>query len=134
MVTEMNRSGFCCLFLLASWPFRETEESAVRSTRFLFMALLSLFGMLGCNAPSVPGAPGVPVPIKVLENPTTGERVRFFREIPFKVPLAYDEKQHIADWTAKQQKDGFTKEIAPEEDGEQFAELRRNNLATRPSQ
>ena len=106
----------------------------MRSTHFLFMALLSLFSMLGCNAPSVPGSLGIPEPIKVLENPTTGKRVRFFREIPFKVPPAYDEKKHITDWTAKQQKDGFTKEIAPEEDREQFAELRRKNLATRPSQ
>jgi hypothetical protein len=36
-----------------------------------------------CGNPSVPGSPGVPEPIKVLENPDTGGRVRFFREISF---------------------------------------------------
>ena len=96
--------------------------------------ILSLFSIVGCNTSSVPGSPGVPEPIRILENPATGVRVRFFREIPFKVPTGYDEKKHIADWTSKQNKDGFMKEITPEEDREQLAELRRKNFSVRPPQ
>jgi hypothetical protein len=66
-----------------------------------------------------------------LENPKTGERVRFSREVPLTVPRDYDEAKHVADWTARQEKAGFTKEITPEEDREALAELRRKNLAAK---
>jgi hypothetical protein len=65
----------------------------------------------------------------VLENPETGDRVRFYKEIPFKVPADYDEQKHIADWTAKQKDDGFTITISPEDDRQQLAELQGKNLA-----
>lgn len=83
--------------------------------------------LLGCNSPSVPGSPGVPEPIRVVENPQTGERARFFREIPFKVPATYNEAEAIANWKKDQAKLGFTKEISPEEDRERLAELRKKN-------
>lgn len=93
----------------------------------LASALLMLLGF-GCT-PHVPNEPGVPEPIKVLENPKSGERVRFFREIPFKVPAGYDEKKHLADWASEKQKAGFTKDIPVAEDREQWAEVRRRNKA-----
>ncbi len=81
----------------------------------------------GCSSPSVPGSPGVPEPICVLEDPDNGQRVRLYKEIPFKVPADYDEEKHIAEWTAKQNAHGYTKEISPEDDREQLAELRAAN-------
>jgi hypothetical protein len=96
---------------------------------FIIMALCSLVNFAGCGTPSVPGSPGVPEPIMVLENPTTGERVRYFREISFKVPKDFDEQKALTEWTATQQKNGFTKEITPEDDRDELAELRRKNLA-----
>jgi hypothetical protein len=85
--------------------------------------VLSAVLLAGC------GSPGVPDPIKVLENPTTGARARFFREIPYKVPANYDEKTHLAGWTAEQKKAGFSKEISPAADREALAKLRKTNLA-----
>jgi len=78
---------------------------------------------------SVPGSPGVPEPIKVLENPQTGDRARFFREIGFKTPRGYDAKRHLAEWVAAEAKAGFTREISPEEDWPAWAELRARNHA-----
>ena len=75
------------------------------------------------------GFPRVPDPIKVLENPKTGERARFFREIPFKVPKDYDETKHLAEWSAQQGEAGFTKEITPVNDRAVLLEIRRRNLA-----
>ena len=49
-----------------------------------------------------------PVPLVVLENPTTHQRANFYREIPFKVPANYDETKHIAQWKADQIAKGFT--------------------------
>jgi hypothetical protein len=97
----------------------------------IFVALCSLMNFAGCGTPSVPGSPGVPEPIKVLENPTTGERVRYFREISFKEHKDFDEQEAITEWTAKQQKNGFTKDITPEDDRDELADLRRKNLAAR---
>jgi hypothetical protein len=96
---------------------------------FTSTVLLSVLNIVGCGSSSVPGSPGVPEPIMVLENPATGERVRFFREIPYKVPKDYDENKHLAEWMADHRKNGFTTEITPEADREQLAELRRKNLA-----
>lgn len=99
------------------------------ATKFCGLLLATFFGFTGCSSWSVHGSPGVPEPICVLENPETGERVRFYKEIPFKVPADYDEQKHIADWTAKQNEKGFTKRISPEDDRPQLAELRSRNLA-----
>ena len=87
------------------------------------LVLISLLCFIGCSSP------GVPEPIVVLENPETGERVRFFKEIPLKVPANYDESKHIADWTANQNANGFTELISPEEDRQQLAVLHEMNLA-----
>jgi hypothetical protein len=65
----------------------------------LFLALV-----LGC-------AHAKPEVICTLENPTTGERVQMFKEIPYKVPANYDEAKHIASWKADQATKGFTHEI-----------------------
>jgi hypothetical protein len=65
----------------------------------LFLALV-----LGC-------AQAKPKVICTLENPTTGERVQMFKEIPFKVPANYDEPKHIASWKADQAAKGFTREV-----------------------
>ena len=59
-----------------------------------------------CNA-------GHPRPLKVLENPQTGQRVEFYKEIWYKVPRGYDPKKHLADWTNDQRMKGFTKEVPP---------------------
>jgi hypothetical protein len=56
-------------------------------------------------------APNPPRPLVVLENPATGERVSFFREIPYKVPADYDEDEHLAQWKAEQERAGFTVEV-----------------------
>ncbi len=82
--------------------------------------------LLAQTTPSC-GSPGVPDPIKVLENPATGERARFFEEIPFKVPADYDEAKHLREWTKQQNDAGFKREIAPADDREALAELRRKN-------
>ena len=95
----------------------------MRFVIFRFIALAWICTLIGC------GSPGVPQPIRVLENPTTGERVRFFREIGFKVPKGYDERKHLADWTATQEESGFTSEVFPEDDRARLAELRAKNLA-----
>ncbi len=89
---------------------------------YFVVAIFCIIVATGC------GNSGVPEPIKVLENPATGERVRFFREISVKVPKGYNETKHIADWTATQNQAGFTKEIAPKDDREKLAGLRRKNL------
>lgn len=73
------------------------------------------------------GSPSLPEPIKVLENPATGERARFFEEIPYKVPADYDEAKHLREWTKEQNDAGFTREIVPADDREALAELRRKN-------
>lgn len=91
----------------------------VRNVVALFVCGLAV---IGCRDA------GLPEPIKVLENPATGERMRFFREISFKAPEGYNEAKHIADWTATQNQAGFTKEIAPKDDREKLAELRQKNL------
>ena len=49
----------------------------------LVMSLACMLILVGC------GSPGTPQPIKVLENPTTGERARFFPEIAYKIPADY---------------------------------------------
>ena len=72
---------------------------------------------------------GVPDPIKVLANPATGQRERFFPEIWYKVPANYDQAKHLRSWTRQKNQGGFTVEISPEEDRAALAELRRRNLA-----
>jgi hypothetical protein len=101
--------------------------------RVLCLMPAALLSIAGCTSHSVPGSPGVPKPIRVLENPQTGERVRLFKEIGFKTPAGYDEQKHIAEWTATHNKDGFTKEISTAEDRPQLAELREKNLAASKS-
>ena len=99
--------------------------------RMLLAVVVAVVGIviaIGCRDA------GLPEPIKVLENPVTGERVRFFREIPFKVPKGYNETKHIADWTATQNQAGFTKEIAPKDDCDALAELRRKNFESNKPQ
>ena len=49
-----------------------------------------------------------PVPLVVMENPSTHQRANFYREIPFKVPANYDETKHIAQWKETQRAAGFT--------------------------
>ena len=68
-----------------------------------------LASILCCGCGECPARP--PEPIVVLENPTTHERVGFYREVPFKVPAGYDEMTHIAQWKAQQAAKGFTKII-----------------------
>lgn len=53
--------------------------------------------------------------------------MRFFREIPFKVPSDYDESKHLATWTATQVAAGFTREVSPQADHDALAELREKN-------
>ncbi|MHC4404771.1 MAG: hypothetical protein ACYTG0_34410 [Planctomycetota bacterium] len=95
----------------------------MRIACFLLVTLVSMMSMMGC------GSPGVPEPIKVLEDPQTGERVRFFKEIWYKVPKDYNETKHLAEWTATQEEAGYTKEITPEDDRKRLAELRAKNRA-----
>ncbi len=102
----------------------------MRSVDVLILAMVSTISLVGCGSPSVPGSPGIPEPIKVLENPKTGERTRFFREIAFKAPAGYSESTHLAEWSDTHVKAGFTKEITPESDREHLKELRKKNLAT----
>jgi hypothetical protein len=80
--------------------------------------------LAGCDGHSIPGSPGVPEPKKVLENPQTGERVRFFREIWYKAPRGYDAEKLMADWVAARKSEGFTLEISPEQDRPAWAEAR----------
>jgi len=100
-------------------------------TSIRVMSLTAGILVCGCSfhgcGPSVSGEPGVPEPIRVLENPKTNERTRFFREVPFKVPKDYDEKKHLAEWVAEKNKAGFTKEVSVADDREQWAEVRRKN-------
>ena len=49
-----------------------------------------------------------PVPMIVMENPSTHQRANFYREIPFKVPANYDETKHIAQWKETQRAAGYT--------------------------
>ncbi len=93
----------------------------MRSLPFLTLSVTLWISVFGCSSKAVPRA------LKVLENPTTGERVRFFREIPLKVPANYDETKHIAEWSATQAAAGFTNEITPEDDRTNLAELRKKN-------
>lgn len=95
----------------------------MRTVHHLLLTLLFPLLAVGC------GSRGIPEPIKVLENPSTGERVRFFREVQYKVPANYDESQHIAEWRKEKQEAGFTKEISPVDDRESLADLRKKNLA-----
>lgn len=90
--------------------------------------ILLLVAIVGCEFRSLT-VTKVPEPILVLENPETGERVRFYREDPFKVPTNYDEAKHIAGWVNDQNQLGFTKEVTPEDDREQLAEVHRKNMA-----
>jgi hypothetical protein len=90
-------------------------------------AALLLAGVIllaGCNGHSVPGSPGVPEPMKVLENPQTGERARFFREIWYKAPSGYDAEDLMADWVTARKSEGFTHEISIEEDRPAWAATR----------
>ena len=89
----------------------------------LVMSLACMLLLVGC------GSPGMPQPIKVLENPTTGERARFFPEIAYKVPADYDQSKHIASWTVSKQQVGFTREISPADDRESFTEEQAKNRA-----
>jgi hypothetical protein len=66
--------------------------------------MLLLAFVLGC-------AQAKPKVICTLENPTTGERVEMYKEIPYKVPADYDEAKHIASWKAGQAAKGFTREV-----------------------
>ena len=94
----------------------------MNSSRFNSLAVCVLAGLFGCQVS------GVPEPIRVLENPETGERVRMYREIAYKVPADYDEEVHIAEWKESQRTEGFTVEISPEDDRERLAEERARNL------
>jgi len=71
-------------------------------SRLLVLAVACLIGSCAQNPPD---------PILVLENPTTHERARFYREIPYKVPADYDEAKHIAGWRAEQERKGFTVQV-----------------------
>ena len=95
----------------------------MRLIHSLVMSLACTLALVGC------GSPGIPQPLKVLENPATGERARFFPEIAFKVPTNYDQAQHIATWTADKQQEGFTKEISPADDHETLTERQAKNRA-----
>src|SRR5262245_59505356 len=75
------------------------KKSISKSAEAWPTLILAMSCFLGCGNPSVLGTPGVPKPIKVLENPQTGERVRLYKEIWFKKPKGYDESKHIAEWT-----------------------------------
>lgn len=72
-----------------------------------FVVALSIALLLAACA----GAP--PEPILVLENPANGERVSFYREIPFKVPAGYDEAKHIASWRHEKELAGYTRQVKP---------------------
>lgn len=100
-------------------------------------AMASLFAagfFLGaCTDHGAPGSPGVPEPIKVLENPRTGERARFFAEIGYKTPRGYDANKHLAEWVAAKAKAGFTQEISPAQDRPALAEMRARNRANQAS-
>ena len=104
---------------------------AFRKTAWRGLASLFAVGFLlaACNDHSVPHSPGVPEPIKVLENLQTGERARFFREIAYKTPQGYDANRHMAEWVAARAKEGFTREISPEQDRPALAELRARGRA-----
>lgn len=95
----------------------------MKPIRQQILSLFSTVALIGCSAA------GLPEPIKVLENPTTGERMRFFPEIAYKVPADYDQTKHIAEWTAEKQQAGFTKEILPADDRKAVAESRAKNQA-----
>ena len=95
----------------------------MKLTRPFLVSLACTLALVGCDSP------GIPQPIKILENPATGERARFFPEIAYKVPADYDQAKHITTWTASKQQEGFTKEISPAEDREVLAELRAKNRA-----
>lgn len=107
-------------------PTEKEQKELVMKCVSLFILLF--VAILGCEFRS-PTATNVPEPIRVLENPETGERVRFYREVPFKVPADYDEAKHLALWNAEQSQLGFTKEVTPEDDRAQLAEIHRKNLA-----
>jgi hypothetical protein len=72
--------------------------------RATLCVLVLSVGTLACSAPPAE-------PLVVLENPATGARVSFYREIPFKVPADYDETKHIAQWNADQAAKGFTRVV-----------------------
>ncbi len=76
----------------------------------LFILLLTLILSTGCTTATYP------IPILVLENPTSGERVRFFPESKLKVPKDYDEKTHIESWTQEMRAKGFIRLISPKDD------------------
>lgn len=75
---------------------------ATRRIRLLALAVVCFAGSCGPNPPE---------PILVLENPTTHQRVRFYREIPYKVPADYDEAKHLASWRTQQGQKGFTLQV-----------------------
>ena len=109
--------------------FLSSKTTCEMALRYFHLQILPFFvgiSLVGC------GSRGVPEPIKVLENPTNGERARFFREISYKVPKDYSETKHLAKWSDTQDKAGFTREITLEDDRESLAELRKTNLAARP--
>ncbi len=99
----------------------------MKAIRLSVLFLGTVLALVGC------GTSGVPQPIKVLENPDTGERTRFFPEVAYKVPADYNAAPHIAQWTSEQEKAGFTREISPADDRVALAKLRKKNLsAARP--
>jgi hypothetical protein len=57
------------------------------------------------------GCEAKPEVVCVMENPTTEQRVKMFKESRFKVPADYDEKKHIEQWRAEQRKMGYTVEV-----------------------
>lgn len=65
--------------------------------------------------------PGTPKPVKVVENPETGERARFFKESWLKLPAGYDHRAHLAAWVAARTAEGFTREISPRDDAAAWA-------------
>ena len=76
--------------------------------RFSMLLAASLIIASGCR-------PATPTVICQVRNPTTGQSVKLFEEIPYKVPADYDEAKHIAEWKAEQAKRGFTEQIEPTE-------------------
>jgi len=106
------------------------KDFVSRSLLGVFAFFIMTLCVVSCGGgPSVAGSPGVPEPIKVLENPQTDERVRFYKEIWFKRAKGYRQAKHMADWTESQNRADFTKEVSPADDRESLAALRAKNRA-----
>lgn len=89
---------------------RVDRESAVPLLGALVLAVAGLVALLAGWSAGL-GDPPPPRVICELVNPATGEHVRLFREIWFKVPAGYDEHAHVATWRAEQEAKGFTVEV-----------------------